>query len=408
MLAGAFLTDKVGSPLTSRLLEMGCLLWSCIMFNRVFWVCAFLSFFCALGFSFGVEAQPLAKTPKPSPDDPARMELLRLQIFLDQEGFRPGKLDGLSGEFTQKAADRFCDARGIPRGKMLDVSGIANPYREYTVGDDDAKWVGPTASTPEEQEKLKALLYGSLWEAVAERFHCDLNFLQELNPQIKDLSVGAVIRVPDVKEFLMSDVKLLEKQRAERQLAEKQAAAASSAPKPAAPLQPIVAPFDLSKPVQAPTPQSVAKATPVPTPAPTPTPEPQRHLVLLRAERLIEVYEREQMVACFPCTPGSTEIPVPEGTWKITGNILLPYFRWDKSILETGVRSETAYNLPPGPNSPVGIVWMGINRPSVGMHGTNSPDRIGRNQSHGCIRLANWDAFAMCQLVKKGTTLEVR
>ena len=378
------------------------------MFNRVFWVCAFLSFFCALGFSFGVEAQPLAKTPKPSPDDPARMELLRLQIFLDQAGFRPGKLDGLSGEFTQKAADRFCDARGIPRGKMPDVSHIANPYRQYTVGDDDAKWVGPTASTPEEQAKLKALLYGSLWEAVAERFHCDLNFLQELNPQIKDLSVGAVIRVPDVKEFLMSDVKLLEKQRAERQLAEKQAAAASSAPKPAAPLQPIVAPFDLSKPVQAPTPQSVAKATPVPTPAPTPTPEPQRHLVLLRAERLIEVYESDHIVACFPCTPGSTEIPVPEGQWKITGNILMPYFRWDKSILETGVRSEIAYNLPPGPNSPVGIVWMGINRPSVGMHGTNSPDRIGRNQSHGCIRLANWDAFAMCQLVKKGTTLEVR
>jgi lipoprotein-anchoring transpeptidase ErfK/SrfK len=408
MLAGAFLTDKVGSPLISRLIEMGCLLWSCIMFNRVFWVCAFLSFFCALGFSFGVEAQPLAKTPKPSPDDPARMELLRLQIFLDQAGFRPGKLDGLSGEFTQKAADRFCDARGIPRGKMPDVSHIANPYRQYTVGDDDAKWVGPTASTPEEQAKLKALLYGSLWEAVAERFHCDLNFLQELNPQIKDLSVGAVIRVPDVKEFLMSDVKLLEKQRAERQLAEKQAAAASSAPKPAAPLQPIVAPFDLSKPVQAPTPQSVAKATPVPTPAPTPTPEPQRHLVLLRAERLIEVYESDHIVACFPCTPGSTEIPVPEGQWKITGNILMPYFRWDKSILETGVRSEIAYNLPPGPNSPVGIVWMGINRPSVGMHGTNSPDRIGRNQSHGCIRLANWDAFAMCQLVKKGTTLEVR
>jgi len=171
-----------------------------------------------------------------------------------------------------------------------------------------------------------------------------------------------------------------------------------------------VAPFDLSKPVQVPKPRRLAAATPIPTPAPTPTPtpEPQRRLVLLRAERLIEVYEEDHIVACFPCTPGSTEIPVPEGTWKITGNILMPYFRWDKSILETGVRSEIAYNLPPGPNSPVGIVWMGINRPSVGMHGTNSPDRIGRNQSHGCIRLANWDAFAICQLVKKGTPLEVR
>ncbi len=407
MLTRGFFSDKMGSPLTSRLLARGCLIWSCIMFNRLSWAFALFSFFCVIAFSFAVDAEHSVKTPKPSPDDPSRTELLRLQIFLDQAEFRPGKLDGLSGEFTQKALDRFCDAHGMPRGTMPDVSGIANPYRQYTVGDDDAKWVGPTASTPEEQEKLKALLYGSLWEAVAERFHCDLNFLQELNPQFKDISVGAVIRVPDVKEFLMADVKSLEKKRAERQLAEKQVAATPT-PTPAVSTQPLVAPFDLSKPVQAPTSQSVATATPVPTPAPTPTPEPQRRLVLLRAERLIEVYEGDRMVACFPCTPGSTEIPVPEGKWKITGNILLPYFRWDKSILETGVRSEIAYNLPPGPNSPVGIVWMGINRPSVGMHGTNSPDRIGRNQSHGCIRLANWDAFAMCQLVKKGTMLEVR
>ena len=386
------------------------MIWNEIMFNRKSWVCALLMLFYTLGISVAAEKESLGKTPKPLPDDPARIELLRLQIFLDQAGFRPGKLDGLSGEFTQKAVDRLCDGLGIPRGKMPDVSHIANPYREYTVGDDDAKWVGDTASIPEEQEKLKALLYGSLWEAVAERFHCDLNFLQELNPQFKELAVGSVIRVPDVKEFLMADVKLLEKQRSDRQLAEKQAAAATPTPSPAVPPQPMVAPFDLSKPVQVPKPRRLAAATPdsTPAPTPTPTPEPQRRLVLLRAERLIEVYEEDHIVACFPCTPGSTEIPVPEGTWKITGNILMPYFRWDKSILETGVRSEIAYNLPPGPNSPVGIVWMGINRPSVGMHGTNSPDRIGRNQSHGCIRLANWDAFAMCQLVKKGTPLEVR
>ena len=71
-------------------------------------------------------------------------------------------------------------------------------------------------------------------------------------------------------------------------------------------------------------------------------------------------------------------------------------------------RSNNAYNLPPGPNSPVGIVWMGINRPSIGMHGTNTPDRIGRNESSGCIRLANWDAFRLYQLVKSGTRIEVR
>jgi lipoprotein-anchoring transpeptidase ErfK/SrfK len=130
--------------------------------------------------------------------------------------------------------------------------------------------------------------------------------------------------------------------------------------------------------------------------------------VLDRGARLITLYEDGNLAGCFPCTPGSTKFPVPAGTWRITSNILMPHFRWDKSVLETGVRSENAHLLPPGPNSPVGIVWMGINRPSLGMHGTNSPDRIGRNQSSGCIRLANWDALFLSQRLKLGSKLEVR
>lgn len=133
-----------------------------------------------------------------------------------------------------------------------------------------------------------------------------------------------------------------------------------------------------------------------------------RRLELLRVERLIEVYEGDRLVACFPCTPGSRDVPVPVGQWKVTANVLMPYFRWDKSVLENGVRSDNAYNLPPGPNNPVGIVWMAINRPSVGMHGTPNPDQIGRNESHGCIRMANWDAFVLSQLIEKGTPVEVK
>jgi lipoprotein-anchoring transpeptidase ErfK/SrfK len=174
----------------------------------------------------------------------------------------------------------------------------------------------------------------------------------------------------------------------------------------------LPASYDLSKPIQPSPIEQAPLSTPSPTPTPEPTPvaapEPKRSIVLLRSERLIELYEDGRIVACFPCTPGSAKIPVPLGKWKITSNILLPHFRWDKSVLETGVRSENAFLLPPGPNSPVGIVWMGINRPSIGMHGTNTPDRIGRNESSGCIRLANWDAFTLCQLAKAGTPVEVR
>jgi len=314
-----------------------------------------------------------------------RVELARVQVFLDSALFRPGKIDGLGGEFTQKAADRYCRANNLPPGTRLDVSGITTPFREYTVTEDDGRWVGPQAAKPPAQEKLKAMLYGSLWEVVAERFHCDLDFLRELNPDLKDpdLKPGVVLRVPDVEEFLMTEVETLEKQRREEEKARKEAekARAEASPPP----------------------------EPTPTPAGDPSPtEPILRLVLLRAERLIEVYEGDQLVACLPCTPGSRKTPVPPGSWKVTANVLLPYFRWDKSVLETGKRSATAYNLPPGPNNPVGIVWMAINRPSVGMHGTPTPDLIGRNESAGCIRLANWDAFALSKRVKKGTPLEVQ
>ncbi len=345
-----------------------------------------------------VEA-PAAKSPKPSPDAPERIQMTRVQIFLDRAGFRPGKIDGLGGEFTQRAADRWCDAQGVSRGTVIDVSSISDPYRTHTVGEEDVKWVGATASQPSQQAKLKALLYGSLWECLAERFHCDLNFLKELNAEMAEPVLGMAVRVPDVEEFRMDDMKALQKARAN----------GTALPTPTPP------PF-LAEPPSAPIAAPVSEASffvgdaPVvsSTPAPQPTPAPVRRLVLLRDERLIEVYENDRIAGCFPCTPGSSKFPVPIGTWRVTSNILMPNFRWDKSVLETGVRSNNAFNLPPGPNSPVGIVWMGINRPSIGMHGTNSPDRIGRNESSGCIRLANWDAFRLCQLVKSGTPLEVR
>jgi lipoprotein-anchoring transpeptidase ErfK/SrfK len=276
-------------------------------------------------------------------------------------------------------ADRYSAANGLPQGAMLDVSGIPDPFREYTITEEDKKWIGPQASGPVAQEKLKAMLYGDLWELVSERFHCDLDFLHELNPGIPEekIAVGSVLRVPDAPEFRLSDVVALEKTRREEAAAKKAAAA----------------------------------ATPDPSASPAPTPNipstPANRLVLLRRERLIEVWEGDRLVACFPCTPGSSKTPVPLGKWRIIGNILMPTFRWDKSVLESGVRSSTAFQLPPGPNNPVGIVWMGLNRPSVGMHGTPTPDQIGRNESHGCIRLANWDAFLLSQLVTKGTVVEV-
>jgi hypothetical protein len=103
-----------------------------------------------------MEAQ-FARLQQESPDAPERMEMVRVQIFLDRANFRPGKIDGLGGEFTQKAADRYARANNLPAGTLLDVSGISAPYREYTATAEDLKWIGPQASKPPEQEKLKAV-----------------------------------------------------------------------------------------------------------------------------------------------------------------------------------------------------------------------------------------------------------
>ena len=119
-------------------------------------------------------------------------------------------------------------------------------------------------------------------------------------------------------------------------------------------------------------------------------------------ECYLELRDNGRTIAAFPVTPGSSSIPTPVGEWKIVGKALFPEFRWDKEMLLHGKRSSDAYELPPGPNSPVGIAWMQLSKPGIGLHGTNNPETIGRAASHGCVRLANWDAFKLYNMVEKG------
>jgi lipoprotein-anchoring transpeptidase ErfK/SrfK len=85
-----------------------------------------------------------------------------------------------------------------------------------------------------------------------------------------------------------------------------------------------------------------------------------------------------------------------------------PTFRYDKQFLEEGIRGKEAFQLPPGPNSPIGIIWNGISKSGIGLHGTASPKTIGRSQSAGCVRFANWDAIRLPSLVRPGAKVIVR
>jgi lipoprotein-anchoring transpeptidase ErfK/SrfK len=88
--------------------------------------------------------------------------------------------------------------------------------------------------------------------------------------------------------------------------------------------------------------------------------------------------------------------------------VALPWWRYDQQLLDTGKRSENALMIPPGPNSPVGIIWCGTTRAGIGMHGTSDPETIGRSRSAGCIRLCNWDAIRLPTLIRPGATVEIR
>ena len=94
--------------------------------------------------------------------------------------------------------------------------------------------------------------------------------------------------------------------------------------------------------------------------------------------------EHNKPFASFPITTGESRF-IKFGEWKITKMVTTPEFRWDKAMLEEGKRSTEFYQLPIGPNSPVGVLWTSTTRNGIGLHGTSSPHTIGRSESHGCV-----------------------
>ena len=133
----------------------------------------------------------------------------------------------------------------------------------------------------------------------------------------------------------------------------------------------------------------------------------KRHVIVDTYQNLAAIWDDSKLVAMFPVTPGQEKF-IYRGDFEIKVMVNTPTFRYDKSMLKTGKRSENYHSLPPGPNSPVGLFWAGINKSGIGLHGTASPHTIGRSQSAGCIRFANWDAVRLAFLIRPGARVEVR
>jgi lipoprotein-anchoring transpeptidase ErfK/SrfK len=281
---------------------------------------------------------------------------LTLQAALDRSGFSPGEIDGRPGAVTKRALAAFQkEHRLTPTGASDDKSwaalGVkpgepAKTVTQYSIAAEDVE--GPfTPEIPEDmvaKAQLPALGYTGVVEALAERFHMAPALLKALNPDAK-FAAGETITVPQV----------------------------SSTPPPAA--------------------RTTGRVTDV-------------TVSVSKSAEALTVRDADDKILLFaPVTVGSEHDPLPIGQWKVKGVQRNPVFSYNPDLFWDADPSHTKAKIPAGPNNPVGVVWIDLDKPHYGIHGTPEPGKIGYRESHGCVRLTNWDALKLAALVKPGTAV---
>jgi lipoprotein-anchoring transpeptidase ErfK/SrfK len=127
-----------------------------------------------------------------------------------------------------------------------------------------------------------------------------------------------------------------------------------------------------------------------------------------KAHELRAYTQDNKLMAVYPATIGSTEKPAPSGTLKVERIAKNPDYTYNPKYAFKGVKTDKPFTIKPGPNNPVGTVWIALDKEGYGIHGTPEPEKVGKTYSHGCIRLTNWDAEALAKMVQKGTMVEFK
>ena len=353
----------------------------------------------AILISSGILPAAARKKPRTQTPHKANIEAAtRLQIFLDRANFSPGKLDGTYNEFTWKALALYRQSHGEQpqpppaQGKTksnvapditgLDLDNVSPVFVPYTVTDADLASVGPLPSSVPAQAKLKFLPYRDAADAIAEKFHSDVHFLEQLNPgKMKTIKAGDQLKVPNVEQFELGGVKEI-KPGSER----------NAQPANDVEYQPEPQSENADKDNQPK--KDETASTPI--------------VIKIDTKiNMLGVFQGDKLIAAYPVTIGSAHTASPIGEWKVRGIAKMPPFRYDKEMLQHGQRSGNFHLLPPGPRNPVGVMWIALNKKGIGIHGTNEPGSIGRAASHGCIRLANWDVVRLATKIKPGDNVSI-
>jgi lipoprotein-anchoring transpeptidase ErfK/SrfK len=136
-------------------------------------------------------------------------------------------------------------------------------------------------------------------------------------------------------------------------------------------------------------------------------PEKAARLEVDKSNQLLKAFSRDgRLIAVYPATAGSQEKPAPQGRLTVVGVSKNPTYRYNPDYAFKGVRSQKPFTIKPGPNNPVGVVWIGLSSQGYGIHGTPDPSKVSKTESHGCIRLTNWDALQLASAVTKGIVVD--
>ena len=298
------------------------------------------------------ELKPIVIAPQTPADFPRPVrDAFEAQVALARRAISPGSLDAAIGSQTRAAIAAFQRSQKIFETASLDTNTrpaltLAAPLlTTYTVTTNDLARLQPIGKTWLEKSQQSALDYETILELVAETAHAYPLLIQKLNPGVNwtNVAAGMVLKIPAVNY-------------------------------------------------------------------PEPT-EPAAFAVIHLSGKFLEAFGAEtNLLLHCPCSIAAKVEKRPVGELHVAVVAPHPNYTFDPAVFPESPEAQAIGRkliLQPGPNNPVGVAWIGLDKPGYGMHGTPGPEQVGRTESHGCFRLANWDAEYLVKLVWVGMPVTV-